>query len=314
MVHEFFKKLKIRYLEPPELMIDGWVFSKEKTLKAVNGSPFVIDFSQENYGDNSVSFYYHHLKDLNVNFILLSFNPNDHLIEPNILFYPAWYIWSKQNFENISALTDNRHYKISCLNRNPRPHRILNFLLLKNKKYFNDILFTFQNADQGADRSDDIILPVQLKKEWEQIRQTLPSFFTSENIKHCAYTDSYINFVTETTVTEGLFITEKTWKPVASEQLFVVYGNKGIIHHLRDIGVDVFDDIIDHDYYDNESDPQERLIRIHSIIESLIEQDLNQIFATTKTRRKQNRINFLQGIFVKNYLDLVERKCIEMQK
>jgi hypothetical protein len=295
-------------------MVDGWVFSKEKTLKLINGSPFIIDFSQENYGDISIPFYYKLLKDLNIDFLLLSYDPNDHLVEPNILFYPNWYIWSIKNFEKNLLFLDNRKYKISCLNRNPRPHRILNFFLLKNKNYFNDILFTFQNVNEGADRSDDVILPLEIKEQWEQIRHTLPSYMSEEYINHSAWTDTYINFVTETTVNEGLFISEKTWKPIASEQLFLVYGNKGIINHLRDIGVDVFDDIIDHNYYDNVSDFQERLIRIHSLIESLINQNLNEIFIATKVRRKQNRTNFLQGVFGKQYLDLIELKCTEMQK
>jgi len=315
MVHEFFKNLKdIRYLEPPDIMVDGWVFSKEKTRKLINGSPFIIDFSQENYGDISVPFYFQQLKDLNVDFLLLSFDPKDHLVEPNILFYPNWYVWSINNFENNLIFSDQRKYKISCLNRNPRPHRILNFLLLKNKNYFKDVLFSFQNPDEQPYRSDDITLSTAFAEEWECIRHTLPSFFSVEQINHSAWSDTYINFVTETTVNKELFITEKTWKPIASEQLFLIYGNKGIISHLRDIGVDVFDDVIDHDSYDNISDPQARLLQIHLLIESLLNQDLHKIFINTKTRRKQNRTNFLQGVFGKHYLDLIRLKCTEMQK
>ena len=315
MVYEFFKKLKdIRYLEPPNIMIDGWVFSKEKTTKLIKGRPFIIDFSQENYGTTSVPFYYQHLKDLDVNFLMLSFDPNDHLVEPDIVFYPYWYFWSTKDFEDNIIFPDDRKYKISCLNRNPRPHRILNFLLLKNTNYFKDILFTFQNPDEPPYRDDDITLSTKFKQEWEQIRHTLPSFFSDEYINHSAWTDTYINFVTETTVTKGLFITEKTWKPIASEQLFLIYGNQGIIKHLRDIGVDVFDDIIDHDSYDNITDPEERLLRIHLIIESLIKKDLHKIFVATSARRKRNRTNFLQGVFGQNYLDFIKQKCIEMQK
>lgn len=314
MVYEIISELKnIVQIDPSFILDDNWDFSVEK-IDAIKKFKFILDCSEENYGKDSVLLYHEHLTKLNCNFLLLSFNPDDHLVEPNILFYPSWYSWSIKNFENNLIFSDNRQYKISCLNRNPRPHRILNFLLLKNKNYFKDILFSFQNPDNQPYRGDDITLSAEFAQEWEHIRHTLPSFFSVEQINHSAWTDTYINFVTETTVKEGLFITEKTWKPIASEQLFLIYGNKGIIAHLRSISVDVFDDIIDHDSYDNISDPQERLLQIHLIIESLLNKDLHKIFIDTKARRKQNRTNFLQGVFGKYYLDLIRLKCIEMQK
>jgi len=314
MVHEIIKEFKnIVQVDPSYILDDNWDFSVKKIDK-IKKSKFILNCSEENYGEDSMLLYHKYLSEINCNFLLLSFNPSDHLVEPNIIFYPNWYFWSMKNFENNLIFSDNRKYKISCLNRNPRPHRILNFLLLKNKNYFKDILFSFQNPDNQPYRSDDITLSTAFAEEWERIRHTLPSFSSNEQINHSAWTDTYINFVTETTVNKELFITEKTWKPIASEQLFLIYGNKGIISHLRDIGVDVFDDIIDHNSYDNISDPEARLLQIHLIIESLLNRDLHEIFINTKTRRKQNRTNFLQGVFGKHYLDPIRLKCIEMQK
>lgn len=295
-------------------MVDGWVFSKEKTSQLINGSPFIINFSQENYGNITVSFFYSLLKDLDVNFVLLSFDPNDHLIQPNILYYPFWYFQSINDFELNQTYNDIRKFKISCLNGNHRPHRIYNFLTIKNKSYFDEFLFKMVYDKQEVSiRDDDIVLPDEFILEWEKIKSSLPSKKKSSPfIKEPAWNDSYINFVTETTVNKGLFVTEKTWKPIASEQLFIIYGNVGIISHLRELGVDTFDDIIDHNYYDSVLDWQERLFKIHEVIETVLQQDIEKIFKNTKARRLENRRKFVNGWFGEIFVNCVNKKCIEM--
>jgi hypothetical protein len=88
-------------------------------------------------------------------------------------------------------------------------------------------------------------------------------------------------------------------------------GSKGTITYLRDSGVDVFDDYIDHDYYDNEPDAVTRLNKVHKLIDSLIEQDLNTVYQKTSDRRLANKNKFKNGDFGTNYRNQLTT-CINM--
>ena len=97
------------------------------------------------------------------------------------------------------------------------------------------------------------------------------------------------------------FVTEKTWKPIACGQLFLVIGNPGTIQVLEESGVDAFSDIIDHKYYDSELDWKTRIHKVHSIIDDLTQQDLFKINQETYQRRKRNAERFRSGEFDKTY-------------
>jgi hypothetical protein len=164
-----------------------------------------------------------------------------------------------------------------------------------------------QTKEESND-SDEILakksMPEELMQQWNAIRDQLPAahnrtFKTrlDHDILDPAYTDSYINLVTETVVSDTMFITEKTWKPIASAQLFLIVGYKNIMSHLKELGVDTFDDIIDHDYYDHETDWQIRIQKIHQVIAHLLTQDLESIYINTQQRRIANAEKFFNGKF-----------------
>jgi len=249
----------------------------------------------------------------NLNVIILVGDVAQQVQRKQIIYYPYWYHRAKNNFfsrntyqKNIKSI--DKTYKISCLNGNPRWHRIYNYLVLKDKEYFNKFLFSMHlpNTNDHKMKSDwsaptDYTIPEKLLEQWYSIKD---EFIDKTNIKastridadvsHPAYTDSYINLVTETTV-DGLFVTEKTWKPIASGQLFVIIGGKSTISYLKDFGVDVFDDIIDHKYYDNEPDWQVRIQKIHNLIEDLLSQDLYALNQQTQQRRLLNAEKFFNS-------------------
>ena len=175
------------------------------------------------------------------------------------------------------------------------------------------------DGDSVTTRGDDVVLNNNMLSEWHDIYPKLTRKTDSisslskldASVQDPAYTDSYINLVTETTVTPKLFVSEKTWKPIAAGQLFLVIGNPGTIAYLRGQGVDVFDDIIDHKYYDSESDWQRRILKIHELIEDLIAQDLYKINQATLERRQQNRTSFFAGTFDQTYQQQIQQ-CINM--
>jgi hypothetical protein len=230
-----------------------------------------------------------------------------------IIYYPYWYHRAKNNFfsrniyqKNIESI--NKTYKISCLNGNPRWHRIYNYLLLKDKKYFNEFLFGMHLPDINDHKMKsewssptNYTIPEKLLEQWYSVKDNFPdrndirsNVRIDADIHHPAFSDSYVNLVSETTV-DGLFVTEKTWKPIASGQLFLVIGGRFTISYLKDFGVDVFDDIIDHKYYDDEPDWQIRIHKIHVLIEDLLSQDLYALNQQTQQRRLLNAEKFFSS-------------------
>ena len=73
------------------------------------------------------------------------------------------------------------------------------------------------------------------------------------------YNDTYFSVVAESTVDPGdLFITEKTFKPIAYYHPFIVLGQPGILDYLRSQGFETFDNLFD-ESYDNQSDLYTRI-------------------------------------------------------
>jgi hypothetical protein len=322
-----FSQPGVFYFNQPDTIYNKttWTIDQEKLTLLKQHSMVIADFSSEHYGDDLLYILYDVLELHDINFLLLSHNPQDHLTRPRLLFYPHWYHWTRQVFANQrpNFLNNKKQYKISCLNGNPRPHRIYNFLSLRKKLYFNDFLFSMHQTQNIPTRSDDSIIDQSMLTEWSQLMPMLPDRNTAltntptkradNYIQHPAYTDSYVNLVTETTVISKVFVTEKTWKPVASGQLFLIIGNPGTVDYLRSQGVDVFDDIIDHKYYDDETDWQARILKVHRLIEDLLEQDLYKINQDTVERRKRNSERFFAGNFDQQY-QLKIQECIDTLK
>ena len=93
------------------------------------------------------------------------------------------------------------------------------------------MFFTMTTAESNRDWLE---LPKEVEQEWNQIKPTLKQdYITRSFCLGPACEDSYVQLVTESTVEPRIFITEKTWKPIASGQLFLILGNPGIIKHLE---------------------------------------------------------------------------------
>lgn len=254
-------------------------------IDGISDSPrLYINGASEHYGDGLLE---ELARELHPHHTVLSHYPSAVCV-----FYPHWYHWAKQNWPEIyrsNIASDRKTHKISCLNNSARPHRILNWLELKDNQ---DILWSIHN--DPAELAHDMELTDLEWQDWDSLRIKLPARTHNNrgtrvdaDILHEAYTDSYVNFVTESTTCDKIFITEKTWKPIASGQLFVILGNQGIVKHLRDHGIDCFDDIIDHSY-DAVEDPRERLFKLHESVNKLLKQDLYNINLLTKQRRTKN--------------------------
>ncbi len=160
-----------------------------------------------------------------------------------------------------------RSNKLSCLNRMYRPHRAYLIYWLRNRKYFSDSVITHQDkicaytgvkmgpySGQWAHWFEEL-------SDWlrESLARTDLQFddqwgdYNGENdhsYVHPAFSDTYLNVVTESVVDPGVYFSEKTFKPLAAGQLFVILGNKNSVRYLKKYGIECFFDSLDNHMYE----------------------------------------------------------------
>jgi hypothetical protein len=305
----------IHYIfSPLSLYNNEWRWDDSKFLALPKDKLIIVNCSSENWGMGEfIGSLYNNLERYHLNFLILSHNPDDHLTRPNLLFYPYWYQDSVKFF-NQPIFSNLKTYKLSCLNGNPRPHRIVNYFKLLEKNYADTFISMHSTENSITNRDDDCVLDQITLQKWAEISVQ----FKNRNTSTCsqgpdneAYLDTYVNLVTETTVSDRLFITEKTWKPIASGQLFLVLGNPGTIKFLREQGVDTFDDYIDHSY-DNETDFTVRLDKLYQSLDQLMLSNLEDLYKQTQHRRLENTNRFFAGTFDLRYAKTL-KECINTQ-
>lgn len=241
----------------------------------------------------------------------------------NILYCPFWFL-GLSPIDNFVP-KNQRRFKFSCLNRQPKPHRLMNFCLFLSAAYSNDSCVSFwgqhtydpipmilnQSQQSFLKLKNQLMIKNLLKicndSNLNKIFSTLehlmpyhpyePDYDGSNDhaITHPAYSDTYINVVTETSCdfenvydhSDGPLITEKTIKPLLARQLFLMCADSGSVQFLRDIGIDVFDDVIDHGY-DSIYGFKEKTYAIHQELDRLNRMDLPTLFQRLEPRLEKN--------------------------
>jgi|688.fasta_scaffold351242_3 hypothetical protein len=244
-------------------------------------------------------------------------------------YYPHYFGYA--NFENVNDTNSNgfcRQYKFSCLNRSPKTERIWFYTQLFQQKFYkNSITSFFDTFPYGTDiqynnLDEDTVdffknnishlLPICISSEKNTFDKNGKNYDERIFHGHPAFTDTYINIISEHSYTEK-FISEKTIKPIAAEQIFLMAGPQYAIRELRNLGFDVFDDIINHSYYDHEEDYKFRLLKMLEVATYLDSQNLKLIFEKTEQRRKHNK-NYLFSAELRNQIffpiiDFIRTNC-----
>lgn len=113
-----------------------------------------------------------------------------------------------------------------------------------------------------------------------------------------AHLDSYFEIVGETNFSQQtLFQSEKTFKSIAFMSPFVVAAEANSINLLREMGYDVFDDIIDHGY-DSIKNSRDRMMALVKEISRLCEKtdsEWSDILFEIYPRLEKNRLHLLNA-------------------
>lgn len=115
------------------------------------------------------------------------------------------------------------------------------------------------------------------------------------------FTDAYLNIVLETHMdadqSGGVFLTEKTFKPIKHAQPFIIFGCAHSLARLRDLGYRTFDHAID-STYDSIEDTTARYARLIEICQDLFSQGpayLHKIVLACRDDLVHNQQHFAAG-------------------
>jgi len=161
-------------------------------------------------------------------------------------------------------------------------------------KDFNDIVYFNQYMDKEYwDNEVSSKFPIKIDNFFLGWYDNESANVSGELHHHDVFSNAYIDLVTENiNYSPKTFdyntLTEKSLKPFLFYQipLFVTYSNN--LKCLRDIGFDLFDDILDNSY-DLIEDPKERIDSIISNLIKLKNIDLESYFEINKIRFINNR-------------------------
>jgi hypothetical protein len=120
------------------------------------------------------------------------------------------------------------------------------------------------------------------------------------------YNSTAFSIVAETTVwqRDPIFITEKTFKPIAFQHPFIIFGQAGILRYLKSLGFETFENIFD-ESYDDDYEIDERLKKIADQINSYSHKNYDLL---TFKKLQHNKELFFNTQLIK---DRIQKEIIE---
>lgn len=147
-------------------------------------------------------------------------------------------------------------------------------------------------------------LPKEYELPWSQ---DYPHYGMDQDIFEKPYNDTACSIVSETNDTnDEIFMTEKIWKAIIAQHVFVVHGNYLYLQKLKEMGFKTFNAFLD-EGYDLEMDKDKRVVKIVDTCRSLLSKNWQDIYLQTKALRQHNYDHF----FNKEKLSLEINKTLE---
>ena len=148
-----------------------------------------------------------------------------------------WYMYDKHKDSKFNFDHSNKKYDFLYLNKQPREHRVKLYNALLDKGVLENSLHTNWPTRK---------LPAEYELPWAQ---NYPQYGRDQDIFSKPYNDTNCSLVSETNDNDyEVFMTEKIWKPIIAQQVFVVHGNHLYLQKLREIGFKTFSSYFDESY------------------------------------------------------------------
>ena len=240
--------------------------------------------------------------------------------DPDVICFPynIWLLASRSVhiYENFygngydTGLTKIR--AVMCLNRKLHWHRILLYLQLKKRSWFDQLEYSFV---LGNDRMDeDFLLRDLYQEEIDDIRTDarLPITLAEEQVSANSnivangsvhhwtsvslpvYNRNAMNLVTETSLNHGVLLTEKAVKPIMAYQIPVILAASGANAWLQSLGFDLFADFVPWHTWDELLHQRQKIMNIVQWLDAVME-DAEQI--VSYHRRSHDRLRANKQLF-----------------
>ena len=148
------------------------------------------------------------------------------------------------------------------LNKTARPHRVKLYDELLEAGVLENSIHTFIGKD----------VPKRLDNKYELPGidpEHYPRFGKDQDIYELPYIDTVCSLVSETNDNDyEVFMTEKIWKPIIAQHVFIVHGNYLYLQRLREMGFKTFSAYFD-ESYDLEKDKDKRIDKLVSLCKEL---------------------------------------------
>ena len=219
------------------------------------------------------------------------------------IFYFPYGLWlpSIRGFHKYYEYQDTvydtdleKTHPLMCLNRNLTWHRIYMLMLMYNKPWIDKVDFSFM-LPMGNRLENKPVISKYITEEEKQVIRLIPTpiFLDYEDPKNIpilctngatsvngiVYTRNAVNLVTETSLTDGTVLTEKTAKAIMAYQIPILVTNLGANQFLEDIGIDMFSDYVPWHTWDQIKDHKERMQKIVEFVDTIM-QDTDAIMKT----------------------------------
>jgi len=234
--------------------------------------------------------------------LFFNYFPNfDYVYKPELLFiHPYKYI----NFNELPKLRKVSLEKTFCfLNNRPTKQRKELFYFFKDNQLLDLSYASYNNNSRRGYMEDEIEQPYKNFLEDKVHRDIGPevgNFYPVHNFLFdvCAETYSTENYI-------GL--TEKSIKPFLWGYIPLIYGPAGTYQYLKNLGFDVFDNIVDTSF-DNESNHDRRMWRFQQEVLRLskiplTEYDIVQLESRFNHNRNVYRKNVQRSLNTLNWIE-----------
>lgn len=312
------KNFYVIFLTPDEADIDSVVTT--------------LDLFISKYNLNSEKFF---LMNLNEKLSELKYQSNSKI---NVhTFNKLKYIFSNEMSSFDPELTENKDYLFCCYNRNLKSHRFIILSYLKKYNILNNTDWSWLRGDRVKEflfdaegkltswflknilsnnqieflkEEIDFLLRYGIKQSVFEIGLEIdkPPFNFDWNVayQNNTYKNSYINIVTESDYEQKnlVLISEKSLIPLYFNQIPIFVANPHHIKKLKEYdNFDFFDDLVNHSY-DNELDPEKRMLLIVDEINRLNNKkdEVVEFYKKNKDRFIENRKKILK--FTTNKKDI----------
>jgi len=227
--------------------------------------------------------------------------------------FESW-IWGDDQKNNDPPVTftpvDDKYLYLSY-NRQPRLHRLYfvhelirlnlinNGLVSLNTPWSDCVHYNFPNKNK-------VIFDFMLNNSPFQINENYDfKYNLACNLDIEDYKRTFISVISETLTNRNcLFLSEKIWKPIVIGHPFMVFGNKGTLKYLKELGYKTFSDWID-ESYDEEEDNLKRCDMIINELKKFQKYNIKELKSMREEMYsicKYNKNHFI-NLFELNYKD-----------